>query len=226
VLGTFYVPDDETPQPAVVLLHALPGSEKNLDLAHELRRVGIGCLALYFRGAWGSEGAYRIDQLVPDARLALDWLEGHPRTDSSRLGIIGWSLGGWVALATAAGDRRVQATVALAPLVDPATADIPSGLAEESAQVLHGTTPEAITQGWRGLPSIAGHASDLSGRNLLLVTADADTIFPTATYFPIVARIPSIQWVRFPRADHAFLSVRPGLCYTVSRWLLSALAAG
>ena len=115
--------------------------------------------------------------------------------------------------------------MALAPLVDPATADIPPGLAEESAQVLHGTTPEAITQGWRALSSIAGHASDLSGRNLLLVTADADTSFPTATYFPIVSRIPSIQWVRFPRADHAFLSVRPGLCYTVSRWLLSALAA-
>lgn len=225
MLGTFYVPDDEAPRPAAVLLHALPGSEKNLDLAHELRRVGIGCLALYFRGAWGSEGAYQFDQLVPDARLALDWLDGHPRADSSRLGIIGWSLGGWVALAAAAGDRRVQATVALAPLVDPGTADIPPGLAEEAAEVLRGTTPQAITAGWRGLASIAEQASELSGRNLLLVTADADTIFPTAHYFPLVARIPSIEWVRFPRADHMFLSVRPGLCYTVSRWLLSALEA-
>jgi hypothetical protein len=116
--------------------------------------------------------------------------------------------------------------VALAPLVDPATADIPPGLAEEAALVLHGTTPQALTEGWRGLPSISGHASELSGRKVLLVTADADTIFPTAHYFPLMARIPSIEWVRFPRADHAFLAVRSGLCYTVSRWLLSALEAG
>ena len=225
VLATFYVPDDEAPRPAVVLLHALPGSEKNLDLAHDLRRVGIGCLALYFRGAWGSGGDFHVDHMVPDARVGLDWLESHPRVDPQRLALIGWSLGGWAALTAAAEDARVQATVALAPLVDPATADIPQGLAEEAAQVLHGTTPQALTEGWRGLPAIAGHASALSGRSVLLVTADADTIFPTAHYFPLMARLPSIEWVRFPRADHAFISVRAGLCHTVSRWLLSAFRA-
>ncbi|MEX0787487.1 MAG: prolyl oligopeptidase family serine peptidase [Anaerolineales bacterium] len=225
MLGTFYQPDDDAPRPAVVLLHALPGGEKNLDLAHELRRLGVGCLVLFFRGAWGSGGSYHVDHLVPDARVALDWLEAHPRADSARLGMIGWSLGGWAALAATAHENRVRATVAMAPLIDPATADIPAGLAEESAQVLHGTTPEAVTSGWRGLAPIGTFAAQLSGRKILLVTADADTIFPTAHYFPLLAGIPSIEWIRFPRADHVFLKVRSGMCHTISRWLLAALDA-
>ena len=85
-----------------------------------------------------------------------------------------------------------------------------------------GSQPSA---GWRSLAPIGSLAPELSGRKILLVTADADTIFPTAHYFPLMARIPSIEWVRFPGADHVFLKVRPGLCHTISRWLLAALDA-
>ncbi|MGH2628255.1 MAG: alpha/beta hydrolase family protein, partial [Anaerolineales bacterium] len=131
VLGTFYAPDSEARHPAVALLHGLPGTEKNLDLAHALRRSGLGCLAIYFRGAWGSGGDFHMDHLIPDALAALDWLEHRAGVEPERLGLIGYSLGGWAALQAAARDARVRTVVALAPLLDGASVDMLPGLAEE-----------------------------------------------------------------------------------------------
>jgi len=223
VLGTFYAPGGEARRPAVVLLHGLPGTEKNLDLAHHLRRSGIGCLAIYFRGAWGSEGDFHMDHLVPDTQAALDWLEPRADVDRSRLGLVGYSLGGWAALETAALDRRVHAVAALAPLLDGSTADMPHGLAEESVRILRGADAEALAAQWRALPAIARHAAALSAKPILLATADRDAAFRPAHYANLVELIPSIDWVRFPEADHSFISVRPGLCHTVAQWLLRAL---
>ncbi|MGH2606211.1 MAG: alpha/beta hydrolase family protein [Anaerolineales bacterium] len=223
VLGTYYAPDGEARRPAVVLLHGLPGTEKNLDLAHHLRRSGIGCLAISFRGAWGSEGDFHMDHLIPDTQAALDWLEPRANVEPSRLGLVGYSLGGWAALEATALDRRVHAVAALAPLLDGSSVDIPPGLAEESARVLRGAGAESITAQWHALPAIARHAAALSGRPVLLATADRDAAFPPAHYAALVDLIPGVDWVRFPEADHTFISVRPGLCHTVAQWLLRAL---
>jgi len=225
VLGTFYAPDGEARRPAVALLHGLPGTEKNLDLAHHLRRSGIGCLAIYFRGAWGSEGDFHMEHLVPDTQAALDWLEPRAEVDPSRLGLVGYSLGGWAALETTALDRRVHAVAALAPLLDGSSVDMPPGLAEESVRVLRTASAESLMAQWRALPAIARHAAALSAKPILLATADRDAAFPPAHYAALVELIPSVDWVRFPEADHSFISVRPGLCHTVTQWLLRALHA-
>lgn len=223
MLGTFYAPDGEARRPAVALLHGLPGTEKNLDLAHHLRRSGIGCLAIYFRGAWGSEGDFHMDHLIPDTLAALDWLDRRAGVDPGRLGLIGYSLGGWVALEAAALDPRVHAVAALAPLLDGAAIEIPDGLAQESARVLRGAAAEALAAQWRSLPSIARRVAALSAKPILLATADRDTTFPPAHYSALVGQIPTLEWVRFPEADHSFVSVRPGLCHTIAQWLLVVL---
>lgn len=223
VLGTFYAPEGEARVPAVVLLHGLPGNEKNLDLAHSLRRAGVGCLAIYFRGAWGSQGEFHMDHLVPDTLAALGWLARRAAVDPARVGLIGYSLGGWAALEAAAQDQRARAVVALAPLLDGASVEIPAGLAEESALVLRGTDPAALAAQWHSRPPIVRHAAALSTIPILLATADRDEAFPPEHYTAFVERSPSVEWIRFPRADHSFISVRPGLCHTVTQWLLRNL---
>ena len=56
---------------------------------------------------------------VPDMRFLIDHLintwESEARIDSSQIGIIGHSLGGWTALATPEVEPRIRAVVALAP---------------------------------------------------------------------------------------------------------------
>ena len=44
------------PHPTVILMHGLPGNERNLDLAQAIRRAGWDVLTFTYRGAWGSPG--------------------------------------------------------------------------------------------------------------------------------------------------------------------------
>ena len=50
--AVFYLPGGEAPAPVVVLLHGLPGEERNQDLAQVLRRAGYAVLLyeLHHRG--------------------------------------------------------------------------------------------------------------------------------------------------------------------------------
>ena len=57
--------------PSVLMLHGIPGTEQNFDVAYALRDVGFNCLLWHYRGCWGSEGAYSIEGLPDDIDAAL-----------------------------------------------------------------------------------------------------------------------------------------------------------
>ncbi len=101
------------PRPAVLLLHGFPGWERNFDLAHVYRRAGFHALVIHYRGAWGSAGRFTFQNALKDAQTALQWLRDHQDVDSSRIALVGHSMGGWIALATAA--KTHLPTVAIAP---------------------------------------------------------------------------------------------------------------
>jgi len=62
-----------------------------------------------------------IADRVPDLRFLLDHILGgavdgvSSAIDEQRIGLVGWSFGGWAVLATPEVDQRVAAVVALAP---------------------------------------------------------------------------------------------------------------
>lgn len=56
-----------------------------------------------------------ISDRVPDLRFLAESLLGDEHVDKARLGLIGWSFGGWAVLATPEVNDRVGAIVALAP---------------------------------------------------------------------------------------------------------------
>ncbi len=223
MLGGLYLAGGDWPRPAVLLLHGLPGHEKNLDLAHALRQVGIHCLYFHYRGSWGSHGDYSMEHLVPDTLAALAWLRARPEVDSARVALVGMSLGGWTALAAAAEAPEVAAVVALAPLIDPRRLPLPLEVAADFAASLHGTSAERLQAEWERLTPLPDLAPALADRPVLLVTADQDLFFPPDHYPPLVDRLPQATWVRFPRADHLFSDIRPGLTHVVRRWLLHHL---
>jgi dienelactone hydrolase len=224
LLGGLYLAGGPDPRPAALLLHGLPGHEKSLDLAADLRQIGFHSLYFHYRGAWGSSGDFSFDHLVPDAVAALDWLARRPEVDPGRIAVVGFSLGGWVACQLAA-DRPPAALVAAAPLVDPRSAPLPPDLAEESAATLHGTTAAQLTDEWRSLRPLTEIAPRLQRLRFLLVTADQDPIFPPAHYHSFVEQLPDLERIRFPRADHLFSDVRPGLRHVIRRWLVKTLAS-
>ena len=60
--GVAYLAAGAGPHPTVVLLHGLPGNEKNLDLAQAMRRAGWNVITFNYRGSWGSPGTFSFAQ--------------------------------------------------------------------------------------------------------------------------------------------------------------------
>ncbi|MBZ9730116.1 alpha/beta fold hydrolase [Salegentibacter sp. JZCK2] len=105
----------------VLLLHGIPGNEKNLDLAQELRMAGKNVIFFNYRGSWGSQGEYLYANCLKDVGHLLDYLSdtnisSKLRIDTSQFALIGHSLGGGLALIKGANDLRIKKVIALSPV--------------------------------------------------------------------------------------------------------------
>ncbi|MEO6433189.1 MAG: alpha/beta fold hydrolase [Sphingomicrobium sp.] len=93
-------------KPTVILLHGLPGNERNLDLAQALRRVGWNVLTFTYRGAWGSDGSFGLANSYEDGEAALAFARSPEGAklgiDPRRIVIGGHSFGGGVSGVVAA----------------------------------------------------------------------------------------------------------------------------
>jgi fermentation-respiration switch protein FrsA (DUF1100 family) len=118
--GVLHVPDAATePRPAVILCHGFGGSCQGAghpELARTLEQAGYVALRFDFRGCGKSEGTRGnviCLEEVDDLRAALKFVRTQPGVDPSRVGIVGASLGGSLAVHVAATDPTVQLCAAL-----------------------------------------------------------------------------------------------------------------
>ncbi|HET9684307.1 MAG TPA: alpha/beta fold hydrolase [Gemmatimonadaceae bacterium] len=169
VPAVWMTPTTNTAAPAALLLHGFSSSKERMaqSVGRELLALGVASLALDlpFHGERDGDagslsknplalvGAWR--SAIAEARDAITWLASQPGVDAGRLGIVGYSLGGFLALMAAAEDERLR-VVALA-----AAGDLPDH------------TPYASLV--RGLVNPLRAAERLDGRPLLLVNGRRDT---------------------------------------------------
>jgi len=119
-----------------------------------------------------------IANRVPDVQFLLEHLlSSEMNLDSSRIGIVGHSFGGWTALATPEADQRIRAVVALAPA--------------GSSNPKPGVIPAKLSFNWgRDVPT-------------LLLVAENDIPLPLDGMFEIFERTRATkQMVILRRADH------------------------
>ncbi|MEO7654249.1 MAG: alpha/beta fold hydrolase [Sphingomicrobium sp.] len=105
------------PKPTLILLHGLPGNERNLDLAQAIRRTGWNVLTFTYRGAWGSQGEFSLASAIDDGTAALAFARS---AEAAKLGIDprnivigGHSMGGGIAALVAAGHPDVAGVLLL-----------------------------------------------------------------------------------------------------------------
>ena len=169
VPSVWLAPESRSPVPAALLLHGFSSSKERMaqSVGRELRALGVASLDLDlpFHGERGGDagslarnplalvGAWRT--AIAESRDAITWLASHASVDEQRIGIVGYSLGGFLALMTAAEDERLR-VIALA-----AAGDLPDH------------TPYASLV--RGLVNPLRAAERLAGRPLLLVNGTRDT---------------------------------------------------
>ncbi|PYP81038.1 MAG: alpha/beta hydrolase [Gemmatimonadetes bacterium] len=170
VPATFLLPPAARSAPAALLLHGFSSSKERMaqSVGRALQQRGVASLALDLpfhgeRDGGRDEIPYRNPlalvaawtTAVREARAAIEWLAAQPEVDAEHIGAIGYSLGGFLALMTAAEEPTVR-VVALA-----AAGDLPA------------TTPYAALVRRAVDPLRA--VRKLSGRPLLLVNGRRDT---------------------------------------------------
>ncbi len=109
---------EQGPAPVVVLVNGLDSTKEHMYSSnhwHELAERGISCLMLDQPGTGESlrlQGiTARIDAEVW-AGAAVDWLETRADVDAARIGVVGWSLGGYYSPRAAAFEERFALCVA------------------------------------------------------------------------------------------------------------------
>ncbi|MFK7830591.1 MAG: alpha/beta hydrolase family protein [Congregibacter sp.] len=240
--GHLYVASGEGPHPTIVLLHGLPGNERNLDIAQALRRMGFNTLYFQYRGAWGATGQFRFTQLSDDAIAVLDYLREPERAKAFRvdlraLSVLGHSLGGFTALATGARDEGLQCVVSLSPAN---LALWKNGIGDaggattlrlkpyaDSLYMLRGLTGERLEEELLVADSTVldttGFGPGLQGKAVLMMVGVQDEVTPAATMFdPVVEAYSELGGIdltaRRISGDHSFSWSRIALTREVLSW--------
>ncbi|MBB4759565.1 alpha/beta fold hydrolase [Amorphoplanes digitatis] len=158
----FYLPSGgDAKVPAVLLAHGFGGTKNSVsDDAESLADRGYAVLTWTARGFGASGGEIHLDSPdyeVRDAQRLLDWLAAQPRvltdaTGDPRVGVVGGSYGGALALLLAAQDPRVDAIVPLITWNDLGRAFFPQSAAAVTA-------PGVFKKSWAGLFFGSGSSS-------------------------------------------------------------------
>lgn len=123
--GTLASPDDGPRHPAVLLCHGFGSYDDDIGgyvrFANALAKAGIVSLRFSFSGSdpYPDRGSIRpASRWVFDALAASHALADTDHVDGERIGLIGMSVGGAVAIQAGALNTKARAVVALAPVSD------------------------------------------------------------------------------------------------------------
>jgi dienelactone hydrolase len=176
--------------PGIILVHGWGGNKSNLNKAYAPQFASLGFVVMTFDlRSWGeSDGFLLADDALPaaqetqevtvagqhvrsivnplkmleDTRAAMSWFVAEPNLQADNIGIWGTSLGGGLALVTAAQDSRVKALVTQIGAVNnkASFAMIPDKLVatwetqRARGQITPYPGPESEAPGLRGYPDL------------------------------------------------------------------------
>jgi len=101
ISAMLYKANGQKKHPILIMLHGLPGYEKNLDLAQVVRNHGWNVLYFNYRGSWGCQGEFSFKNCVADAENVITYAKKYAdslQIDTSNIVLFGHSMGGWVCL--------------------------------------------------------------------------------------------------------------------------------
>lgn len=177
--GWLMTPKTRGPHPAVIYFGGR--SEEVSWLTRDAGRMfpGMTVLAVNYRGYGKSLGVPGEQQLVEDAHMVYDWLVSREHVDTTRVAIVGRSLGSGVAVQLAC-NKPTAALVLLSPY------DSISALAKRRFRVL------PVNWALRHRFDSAKHASKLMVPTFVL-RATKDKVIPHQHTDALVAKLPKLM---------------------------------
>lgn len=213
------------PSPLVVLLNGTSTSkEETLLWTDAFLAQGLAVLAL----DWPGSGESALD-VAPTAD-GDDFTDGvfalaarEPAIDPTRVGLLGFSLGGAVAARAATQDRRIGAVVAVTPPYDPRAwfARAQPLLRRHLATFVGGEAQAAALAGEFALPGVVERLRC----PLLVLGAGRDLIVPpeeALRYCAAAGERGTLLW--YPDGSHGLYDELPEWTAEAARWLVAVLA--
>lgn len=240
--GIFYLAAGTGPHPTAIIFHGFPGFEQNLDIAQDLRAHGWNVLAMHYRGSWGVKGDFSFEHSAEDADVQVSYVLDPENTrkygiDTSRIFVIGHSMGGYMAASAIAHNKAAAGAVLISAWNIGADyesqrhgassvstiQDEAKGLAMDNNLLpLSGTSGEALAR------EIYDHQSALNMNNLapaiaprpvFVITANeglapADHAFAEALRKAGDTRVTEHHW----DTDHSYSGERAALSKAILEW--------
>ncbi|MCX6356781.1 MAG: alpha/beta fold hydrolase [Candidatus Aureabacteria bacterium] len=226
IFGTIHVPEPPyaPPFPAMVMLHGFTGNrmEPHQLFVKASRRCageGIAVLRFDFRGCGESEGLFEnlsIAGEIGDTVAALNLLRGRPDVDDSRIGILGFSLGGAIAACVAARVSGVSCLMLWSAVADLKTAfrakapeEIVRGFGKREIHDFYGNALSQKLLDELLVFNPAEHARLYRGPALIIHGSADTSVAPgdAVCYREALGNRPDVEMHIIPGANHTFASL-------------------
>ena len=228
--ATVVTPDGEGPFPAVVMNHGHGGGRQEgggfAKLAKALADAGIMTIRMDFPGTGDSKTPFSegsLSNMISDSNASLAYLLANYPADPNKLGILGYSMGGRLALTIAASaDNPYKAVGLLAPSANPGKGLLLyfAGGSEAEYERLYA---EAQEKGYADYTTQYGQQQQLGLQwfdemlasspldtisaykgPMLVVHGDKDTVIQQPEIDAVAAAYPAASVVLVPDADHGY----------------------
>lgn len=230
--GVAYVAAGAGAHPTVILMHGLPGNEKNLDLAQAIRRAGWTVVTFNYRGSWGSPGTFSFRGNLADAKAVLAYIRqpevaAKLQIDPGYLVIAGHSMGGWVTALTAAQDSGLKGAIMISAGDMGGLAYVPPAARLQTAtgnmEALAGVTAQSMADEMATLKpgmTLSAAAPGLLKLPLLVLTSDDGLAGSSDTLVASIRKSGGMQVQTVHVAtDHGWNSARVRLTSEILTWL-------
>lgn len=232
------------PHATIIILHGIPGTEKNGDLAKLFRRAGFNVVIFHYRGSWGSRGTYSFKHCVEDAENVISFLQKNAsqfRINTAKIILIGHSLGGFVALYTAYRVSSINHVACISGFQlhlmkkafqkSPENKKIIIDLFNSSTNPLGGISSEKLlnealeTDQW----DFTKFHEILSSKDVFFLSALKDDNCPVELYDSVIIKnleqlhAKNLTLVQFEEAGHSYSDHRIKMAKSLLNWLLKDL---
>lgn len=124
IFGILHRPVVDNPVPAVIICSGFAGNKCGkfrvfVTLGKELAKHGIAVFRFDYRGSGDSDGEFTdltLEGEISDTEVCLNFLSQDPKIDPSRIGMLGKSLGGVIAILSACRFSHIKSLALWAPV--------------------------------------------------------------------------------------------------------------
>lgn len=233
--------------PAILICHGFAGNKIGkyrlyVSLGQRLAKEGIATLRIDFRGSGESEGDFTdmtINGEVSDTLKGLEFLRNDSQIDSQRIGLLGNSFGGAIAVLAAHKDGHIRSLALLAALFHSLpwqqqwekmlAGAIDDSVRKEMGRLLDGNAPGPdFYRGFFGL-NLEKEVKALHATPMLHVHSEKDDRvgIDQAQHYQHCRKGASgeTHWIRLQKCDHDFSSVeeRNQIIEETAKWFARTL---